>query len=113
MTNDDHIFDGVRGTLFLLKYILLHEKSYTRKVLSRLAIYVGIAVAFLAVDFAKLTPSGILKPTTQFIVRISCLLMLLLLYVLSLIPATKTYLNKWRNPSKLTSKDLERFIRNI
>jgi hypothetical protein len=102
---------NILKTTTILKFLLFHEEEYREKVLKRVVPFVGFGFAILALDFWKLTPSGILQPKTQWELRILCMLLLLLLYVLSLIPLTNRNLNKWKNVSRLSSQDLAKLTK--
>jgi hypothetical protein len=114
MIKDEKYFPGIRGIIFIVRFLLIHESAYRQSLYKRIK-KVGLPLFALAVGvwsfpLERLNPTGELPNLTQYRIRWLCMIILAMVFLTSFILLTIPYVKKWRNPSRLTSQELKKLI---
>jgi hypothetical protein len=105
--------NGIMSCIRFLWFLLLHEKKYKSILSKSWKVAIFLFFALLGLDLLKITPTGAMHPEKQWGIRIIGLLLIFVLWLLSFSILTFKYFKKYKNPDKLTDKELDNFLEHM
>ena len=97
----------------LLKFLVVHEKSYRNLSGIIITTTATIVFALLQFDFSNLITAEIIKPKTTIILLQLVPKVVLIIGLIALFILNRIYIKKWRNIRSLSSDDLKKLNRYL